>query len=374
MVRFSIVEIITIINILHLLLFSIFLFSRKKGPVLSYRLLGAAFLSLGLNLWTLFSFHQFEFMVQHYPGFIYIGAPFAFLYPVFFYFYIKSALQSPFIFKTRDALHFLPFLIFFIFLTVTHYVLPADIQREQLLHMHVISFSQKAVLTAMLHLQILTYVFSAVRLFRKHQSAAKNFYSSAEKINIDWIRFLFIGLVILWSLDISRFILYHLLNTFSLPIEAFLLTSFLVMIYLMLYKVITQPDIFSGMEDKTLKRTFLSDAMKDRYTQKLLSCMESEEPYLNPDLTIMDLSDRTCIPQRALSELINNTMNKNFYDFINEYRIRKAQQLLLSPDFRNRTILGILYEAGFNSKSVFNSAFKKATGMTPSQFKKHQNN
>ena len=102
--------------------------------------------------------------------------------------------------------------------------------------------------------------------------------------------------------------------------------------------------------------------------------MESKEPYLNPNLTIFDLADYTSISHRALSELINSTLNKNFYDFINDYRIRKAQQLLTDPASKHLTILGILYEVGFNSKSVFNNAFKKITGMTPSQFKKHPNN
>jgi len=374
MYQFSIVEIILIVNILHLLFFSLFLYSRKYGPVLSYRLLASFFISLALNLFMLLCFYKLSELIQDCPHLVFIGSPFAFLYPVFFYFYIKSVIQNNFKFKKWDFIHFMPFLIFTAYLAITHYFLPAELKRKQILQGLVIQPAQGIILTYMLHLQILIYFISGIVSLKKYQIKIKNVYSSIEKVNIAWIKFLFIGLMILWCFNIGRFVMQQLSNPLSVAIESFLLFSLLVVTYLILNKAMIQPHIFTTIKEKQARQPFLSEDARRRYKQKLLAYMELKEPYLNPDLTIFDLAGSASIPHRALSELINKTMNKNFFDFINEYRIRKAKELLIDPDSKSLTILGILYEVGFNSKSVFNSAFKKTTGMTPSQFKKQYNN
>jgi len=98
--------------------------------------------------------------------------------------------------------------------------------------------------------------------------------------------------------------------------------------------------------------------------------MGTEEVFLNPSLTIFDLAKGLNIPSIELSLFLNKELHKNFFDYINEYRIEKAKQLLISPDKKDHTILEILYEVGFNSKSSFNTAFKKFTNQTPTQYRK----
>lgn len=98
--------------------------------------------------------------------------------------------------------------------------------------------------------------------------------------------------------------------------------------------------------------------------------MAKQEPYLNPELTIQDLASQLDIDVRELSLLINHYLNQNFYDFINQYRIDKATQILKNPEQQKLTILEILYQIGFNSKSSFNTSFKKRTGLTPTEYRK----
>ncbi len=98
--------------------------------------------------------------------------------------------------------------------------------------------------------------------------------------------------------------------------------------------------------------------------------MLNEDPYLNASLTIDDLSKQMNIPTKDLSILINYNLNQHFFDFINGYRIRKAMEILKDPDKISLTILEILYEVGFNSKSSFNTAFKKYTNNTPTEYRK----
>ena len=111
--------------------------------------------------------------------------------------------------------------------------------------------------------------------------------------------------------------------------------------------------------------TYKNSEMLNRVRQY----MEDKEPYLNPSLSIHDLARQTNSPTRELSILINHHLNKHFFDFVNEYRIEKAKQMLTDPDKKEFTVLEILYDVGFNSKSSFNTAFKKYTGFTPTQYR-----
>jgi len=97
--------------------------------------------------------------------------------------------------------------------------------------------------------------------------------------------------------------------------------------------------------------------------------MTEEKPYFEGDLTLQKLADRLSISPHHLSQIINDKIGQNFFDFINSYRIEEAKKLLLDPRGELLTILAISEETGFNSKSSFNNAFKKYTGQTPSQFK-----
>lgn len=106
------------------------------------------------------------------------------------------------------------------------------------------------------------------------------------------------------------------------------------------------------------------------YIQKLLYLIEVEKIYKNPDLTIKTLASKLIISSRTLSQIINDQLHTNFYEFVNEYRIKEAQKLLIDPKTRDKSVLDISYEVGYNSKSAFNRAFKHFTRMTPSEYRK----
>jgi len=111
----------------------------------------------------------------------------------------------------------------------------------------------------------------------------------------------------------------------------------------------------------------------NRYIDKLRHIMEVEKVYRDPNLTIKTLASKLVISSRTLSQIINDQLETNFYEFVNQQRIKEAQQLLNSPDSQQRPILEIAYDVGYNSKSAFNRAFKHFTGMTPSEFRKKGN-
>ena len=103
---------------------------------------------------------------------------------------------------------------------------------------------------------------------------------------------------------------------------------------------------------------------------QLKNYMMEEKPFLNPALTIQDIAREINVPVRELSVLINHQLGQHFYDFVNTYRIEQAMKILKDPSKSKLTILEILYEVGFNSKSSFNTAFRKHIGKTPTEFRK----
>lgn len=291
------------------------------------------------------------------------------------YLYLKSLIYKNFKFRKLDIIHLLLFLIYFTYLLITFYFLSADIKRELLIQGLVITRHQQNIIVAILQIQTLIYVICAFRLFNIYRSEIKNYYSSIEKINYSWIKFIIISLIIIWLQDVGRFITYLQTDQFTNIFTVTLFSSLLVFCYLILYKALTQPEVFSGISEKTKQmKQSLSETTSDQYLQKLVDHMNNKKPYLNPALTLMDLAEEVSIPPRSLSEVIHSSLNQNFYDFINTYRIKESKRLLSTSSEQSKTVLEILYKVGFNNKSSFNNAFKKITGKTPSQFRKLKSN
>lgn len=123
------------------------------------------------------------------------------------------------------------------------------------------------------------------------------------------------------------------------------------------------------IEEVTEGRTALMDADKAaEYSEKLLAYLSEVKPYLDPDLSLRNLAKGIDIHPNQLSWLLNSSIGKNFNEFINHYRIETFKSIAKDPNNAHLTIEGLAYESGFNSKTVFNTYFKKETGLTPKQF------
>ena len=100
--------------------------------------------------------------------------------------------------------------------------------------------------------------------------------------------------------------------------------------------------------------------------------MEEEKLYQETELTLQQLSDKLGLHTYLVSQAINEGLKKNFYDLVNNYRVEEAKRLLLHPKNVNYTVLSVGFEAGFNSKTTFNTVFKKFTGLTPTEYRDKQ--
>jgi AraC-like DNA-binding protein len=148
-------------------------------------------------------------------------------------------------------------------------------------------------------------------------------------------------------------------------------------------KAMNHPELFKGINSKlrltkdilpneetetTVVKEHHNEAI-DAQISALKQYMAEKEPFLDPSLTIQELANQIDIPVRDLSVLINQKMDQHFFDFVNEYRIQKAMNILKDKSKNDLTVLEILYEVGFNSKSSFNTSFKKYTNLTPTAYR-----
>jgi AraC-like DNA-binding protein len=146
------------------------------------------------------------------------------------------------------------------------------------------------------------------------------------------------------------------------------LVGLLFFINSVLLKGLHQNEIFLGAQPNSANKVGSLEENKS-LSEKLNSHITKNKPYLDADLTLNDLASQVQVSSRQLSTLINAELGKSFFDLINSYRIEEAKRILRESKDRKLTVLEVMYQAGFNSKSSFNTAFKKYTGSTPTAFK-----
>lgn len=228
------------------------------------------------------------------------------------------------------------------------------------------TFGRTVFFISLFHIAI--YQFTAFRKLRVYNKNIQDNYSNIDKINLKWLRFFLISgatlIIIFFILNILSF--NYLTGTLMDRVDIVILFLW---IFALGYKSKFQtsiPLITAGEKEKPRESILIKSLYDD-----LLEYLVSSEEYLNPDLTLLLLSDKTSIPRNELSGIINEFSGGNFYNLINMLRIEKSKELLISPG--KKTILEIAHQVGFNNKATFNSAFKKFTNMTPSSYKNSKN-
>ena len=188
------------------------------------------------------------------------------------------------------------------------------------------------------------------------------------------MNFILFGYIAIWFFElVGQFLSF--LNISHVLLSTITLAMVLVFANLIVFKGLRQPEIFAGIEQKPkYQRSPLTKEEKEEYLKRLQAYMESERPYLSPSLTIDILAKRLSISSRYLSQVINESLGVNFFDYVNDFRVSEAKRILTDASSNHRNILDVLFDSGFNTKSAFNRVFKQHTGMTPSEYKSSHGN
>ena len=287
--------------------------------------------------------------------------------PLFMWF-VQATCFTDFRHSKWDALHAVPFVFAFVL------SLPGD----QLAFGGAAALQNGAFLTAReagllliaAHVQYYVYIALIVRMLAEFRRIFRNHCPGVRSGVFVWLSQLVAVSFVVHSLvvvkSVSAFTPFQ--QVFLVLQMAGALAALAVVTWFSL-KAMLQPELFRGV-DKGLVRAFRIARGGAPETQpnieRLLAHMKAAEPYLNPSLTLSELAEQLSVSPRELSALINQTLGLGFFDFVNRHRIDRAKEMLAAGD---RTVLEILYAVGFNSKSSFNTAFKRHVHMTPTRYR-----
>lgn len=300
--------------------------------------------------------------------------PFIYLYAR----YITTELRR---FRVADLLHFLPFAV----LTIVYFALlkdEVDFRDTRYLALNA-GLAARLTYAAIFFTSIVAYTGLTLHLLHRYRLLLVDFFSFRTADNrLLWVN----ALVILYA---STFGLYFVAGGLNAVyqrefVDLGLLShaGLTVLAFVTSYFGVKQPSLFSepdqaipvdadapvSDEDASPTRS-LDDDVVETYRTRLLDFMETERPHLEPELTLGRLSDRVNIPKHDLSLLLNRYIGKNFFHFVNEYRVKEVVRRMGDARFDHLTLQAIAYDSGFKSKSTFNAFFKQTTGATPSAYK-----
>jgi len=202
-----------------------------------------------------------------------------------------------------------------------------------------------------------------------------------ERINLNWLRSFIWGVALIF-ITVSIVLVSRDVIGITYPFNPdFIFYSIIVFAILSLgYFGIRHENIFTDnvipsdnpqteIKVKYQKSSLKKDQAREYY-EKLLNHMEVEKPFLESKITLPQLSNRLQLNPNYVSQVINDKLNQNFFEFINKYRVDEFKKRLKTKTAFNYTLLAHGRESGFSSKSSFNEVFKKFTGQTPSQYYK----
>jgi AraC-like DNA-binding protein len=374
--------------------------SREHGSVPN-RLLAAVMAVFSVDL-AMAAYHA-SGTDAAFPSLIGLDFPAGFLYGPLLYLYARTLTEPQRGLRRRDLLHFVPFALLVAYL-LPFYAL-SGAEKLALLRAPDERLRVLAVANPLKLVHGLAYVAAVVAVLRRHRRRVADTFSSTEHVTLSWLRNLTVGAVALLA---TAGVLYAFEAREAVPVlglvpgelfDDLTLLSLTAFVYAIGYLGLRQPAVFARLPAPAAAapdaparavpspepepaaepepaeprpryaRSGMDEATAAGVEAALVALMEAERPYRRGDLTLQDLAGRLGVSPHNLTEVLNTRLGRSFYDFVNGYRVREAQVQLADPARANWTVLAVGMEAGFNSKSSFNAVFKRATGMTPSQYR-----
>lgn len=368
---FNIHDLILVLTSVVCLLLVFFYWVLAQQKTLSARFLSGFFLGVGLSglcnllLWNDLIFPQSVFS-KHLLLIGLVGAIIG--KSVCLYFYVLSITKEQFRTGRYHALHLLH-------LAIIPAVLFAGLDADHLRFLPGV-YTEHSVnlINALWHyLKFLPmiYAFASAWQIRRYKQQLKNFYSSLQLDGPWWLFILSMGFALNWAWSLIVHLLGQNINSSisdGFGIIDNYLTFFLVNA-LFIYSLLYAHQLLHPVE-KPREKELAPQNVSDLDIQSIRDAMEKYQLYLRPNLTIEEFAKQVGIHYREVSSIINKEFNTNFFEFVNEYRVKKAKSLLQDSASADKTILDILLESGFNSKSSFHRFFKRYTGMSAADFRK----
>lgn len=354
---------LTLINILIifiLLLFTLLLFNVGRHTK-SNQYLGVYFISQILVLTN--------FTLTHLPILLYsLLLSIQYAWGALFYLFICSLLEPDFQFTRKNLVHFIPMILVFLLLLFS---IDSNTGNQLQQNFPLFYKYRVSVLVTFFNILIVGYNIAAIRRYYIYRANVRINPRLANKVPSTWLN------IALWGFVVSCTLVQagaQLNNT--MPREVFDWkiignSAFLLYFCILFYVAVVSRTLTEKFDNKEkYKNSNLGEPEALQLVARLDDFMNTQTPFSQPDLKLKELAETLRTTERNLSQVINEYKQQNFPDYINSYRVKYAMQLLSDPKLKEKTILWVLFEAGFNSKSSFNTIFKKIVGCTPAEYRK----
>lgn len=370
----TLIDILLVTSIVQSLALAAFLMLPVNISLLSNRLLLVTVICFAAGLSEIFLYGS-GLAVKH-PNLAYLGTLLGLLQAGTLFLYAKSLMYRDFKLVKEHAVHSLLFWVVSAIFLAEYYLQPMEVKLQILLQRDHPGVLTSPLLAVGIHLVFLGYLYATIRSINRFGVNIRQIFSNIENKQLSWLRSLLIGYSIVWTVSMFYCLSAHVYksgDSTAWVVAIGAVTGFIFINYLF-FNALRQPIIFSGLsaeESALLAIENEGEALPfsdSEFIHTLEKYMSEEQPYLYSNLTVEQLARKMEVQPRELSRAINQGLGKNFFEFISRYRIEEAKRQLDDATNTNN-ILQIMYESGFNSKSVFNTAFKKATGKTPSQYR-----
>lgn len=305
-----------------------------------------------------------------------------FIHALFFgpllYLYLKSLTNAQYRLTKQDMLHFIPGGLYLLWCLIVAIVDKLVLGRYELMNGKIdpdFDFWYSWVWGG----SILIYLILTIRYYRQYIVFSGFEFSFADAASFKWLRNFLYSFAVLTVLLISEHILSLFIELMYVRSWYYFLAFALIVYYMAISAYSARPIIKLNFEPHllnayteplALKPGTIDLPLEDQswmldWKVKIDEVMETQKIYLEPELTLTELAKKIGTNASLLSKVINGVYGKSFNDYVNEYRVEEAIRLSQTPGYENFNLLAIAYDAGFNSKSTFNRAFKKATGKSP---------
>jgi AraC-like DNA-binding protein len=362
------------------LLMATFLCSLSTGNRLSHKLLAAYLLVVVIDLSEVI----FSDFYQAYPDLDMLRYNISLFMGPTLYLYVKTAIYDDFTLKIKHLVHTIPYAIACLVMIPNFF--SVDNASKQLWYDNFTDVPELTFIHFMTSIQLGFYLLVIHKHLIRYRKIVVENYSDADRLNKSWLTQLIYLFTLSYIIGLGR--MYFRFSDFyeyERLVLTILITSVLLSICWILWQALHKPNLFTGVSS-TIAALDELDADQEKSSVPTISVIETEKydaivlrlrdymqqskPFLDPSLSVETLAERINLPSSELSLTINRIIGQHFFDFVNLYRINLAAEMLIANEQQPKTVLEILYEVGFNSKSSFNTAFKKHLLMTPSQYRK----
>jgi AraC-like DNA-binding protein len=348
---------------------AVFLFIINKGNTRANKIYGLLIILESFRL-TSILFVNFKFYIYLPSAVIFFGLCALLSGPTIFL-YTKTVINKDYILKPLNLLHLIPFFAYVIY-TIPFFIRSYQGKLECLTDILQGKYMLRDQITAfIICIQVICYIIFSLLAIKSYHEQLKKDYSSITKISLSWLKaFIFIAMAFT-TIDLIP-VLFLIAGNPAASGQVYGITIlFHAVFQIIVPYYIIHKSIFSlqlapdSVRTEKYSTSSLSDSRIKKYWQTLTGLLEKKRLYLEPELKLDDLADLMGVSRHHLSQVINSCSGKNFYDLINEYRIKEVKKMLFEHAEQTMSILSIAFESGFNSKSSFNQVFKKHTGTTP---------